>query len=68
MTRATEQALEWLRRRNGDGMFDKNGVVLAAGESAPFMRSTWNKLQALGKIEFYGGKTGKGRLRIKEGQ
>lgn len=68
MTKSATLALDWLRKRNGDGMFDKHGVVLAAGESAPFMRSTWNKLHDLGKIEFYGGKTGRGRLRIKEGQ
>lgn len=46
-------ALKWLRKRNGDGVFDKNQVLLAAGERAPVMRSTWNKLEAAGLVEHY---------------
>lgn len=34
-------------------MFDKNGVVVAAGERAPFTRATWNALRDLGLVEFY---------------
>ncbi len=34
----------WLEFRGGTGVFDKNGVMLAAGDHAPFMRSTWNEL------------------------
>jgi len=68
MTKTQADALKWLKARNGDGILDKHGVVLAAGESAHFMRSTWNGLRDLGKVEFYGGKHGRGRIRIKEGQ
>lgn len=47
-------ALKWLRNRNGDGVFETNNqVVLAAGERAPVMRSTWNKLAGFGLVEFY---------------
>lgn len=64
MTPALKQALKWLSDHGGDGMFDKNGVVLAAGESAPFRRSTWNALARLGNVEFYGGKRGRSRLKV----
>lgn len=65
MTKSQKEALEWLTKRGGDGCFDLNGVALAAGESAPFTRSTWNGLRDLGLIEFYNpaGK-GRGRLRV----
>lgn len=65
MTDAQLRAIKWLRTRNGDGMFDQHGVAMAAGETAPFMRSTWNALRDLGYIEFYNpaGK-GRGRLRL----
>ncbi|RUU29738.1 hypothetical protein [Mesorhizobium sp. M6A.T.Ce.TU.016.01.1.1] len=46
-------ALKWLRNRNGDGVFDRNQVLVAACERAPVMRSTWNKLQAAELVEFY---------------
>ncbi|RUV69654.1 MAG: hypothetical protein EOR26_05085 [Mesorhizobium sp.] len=46
-------ALKWLRNRNGDGVFDRNQVLVAGGERAPVMRSTWNKLQAAELVEFY---------------
>jgi hypothetical protein len=63
------KALKWLQDRGGDACFDKHGVVLAQGETAPFMRSTWNQLRDEGLIEYYGGrahgKTGYGRLRVK---
>jgi hypothetical protein len=60
LTKAQKSALLWLRNRNGDGMFDRNGVLLAAGQSAHVMRSTWNKLREAGLVETYGGK----RLRV----
>lgn len=65
MTTAQEKALDWLRKHNGDGCFDMNGVVLAAGQRGPFQRKTWNALRDLGLIEFYNpaGK-GYGRLRV----
>lgn len=67
MTEAQSQALKWLRDRGGDGMFDKNGVLLAAGETAPHTRSTWNELVKLGLVEIYKPKTrGRGRCRVIE--
>lgn len=53
LTKAQRDALKWLSEHNGDGCFDKNGVLMAAGETAPVMRSTWNKLRDLGAVEFY---------------
>lgn len=68
MTKPQAEALRWLLDRNGDGVFDRDGVLLAAGELAPFMRSTWNVLRDLGLVEFYNptGK-GRGRLRVVKG-
>lgn len=65
MTTAQKAALAWLRNHNGDGCFDVNGVLLAAGELAPVMRSTWNELRDLGFVEFYkpNGR-GRGRCRL----
>lgn len=48
-------ALKWLRARNGDGIFAKDGVLVAAGERAPIMRSTWNRVTAMGMTELYAG-------------
>jgi hypothetical protein len=65
LTQVQQKALKWLTDRNGDGIFDKYGVLLAAGETAPFMRSTWNALRDHGLLEFYNpaGK-GYGRARV----
>ena len=46
-------ALKWLCNRTGDGVFDRNQVLVAGGERAPVMRSTWNKLADAGAVEFY---------------
>jgi hypothetical protein len=64
VTNAQQLAFRWLRERGGDGCFDKHGVVFARGESAPFMRSTWNLLRDIGLVEFYN-PVGKGRGRIR---
>ena len=66
MTDAQKAALKWLREHGGDAAFDKHGVALAMGESAPHTRTTWNALNALGHIEFYNpsGK-GRGRMRVR---
>lgn len=64
LTKPQADALKWLADHNGDGVFDRTGVLLAAGELAPFMRSTWNALAGLGLIEFYK-PTGKGRGRAR---
>ncbi|MBN8292843.1 hypothetical protein JI664_12785 [Rhodobacter sp. NTK016B] len=68
MTKAQQEALKWLTDHGGDAIFDRNGVALAMGESAPFTRSTWNALRDLGHVEFYNpaGK-GRGRLRVSGG-
>lgn len=63
INRSQHDALKWLVAHGGDGMFDRNGVFLAAGESAPVMRATWNKLRGMGLVEFYGNK----RMRLVPG-
>lgn len=63
LTEAQRAALRWLREHNGDGLFDKCGVLVAAGERAPVMRSTWNLLRDARFVEFYcDGK----RLRVRQ--
>lgn len=52
MTDSQKKALKWLRDRGGSGTFDKHGVLIASGEGAPFMRSTWNGLQKIGLLAF----------------
>ncbi|MFG1300360.1 hypothetical protein V5F49_11255 [Xanthobacter sp. V3C-3] len=65
LSKAHRTALDWLHKHNGDGLFDTNGVVLAGGESAPFMRSTWNALRDAGLVEFYKpANKGRGRVRL----
>jgi hypothetical protein len=54
VTSAQKDALEWLRKRGGDGSRQRGNVLLAAGEIAPVMWSTWKKLAELGKVEIYG--------------
>lgn len=65
MTAAQKEALKWLTDRGGDAAFDRNGVALAQGETAPVTRMTWNALAKAGQVEFYNpaGK-GRGRMRI----
>jgi hypothetical protein len=61
------KALTWLQEHNGDGVFDRNGILLAAGELAPHRRQTWNALERAGLVEFYGKHvdgTGRGRCRV----
>lgn len=50
LTEPQRAALKWLRDRGGTGMFGKEGVLLAKGEWAPFMRSTWKVLRDEGFI------------------
>jgi hypothetical protein len=63
-TGAQKSALKWLRARGGDGVFatPDRQVLLAAGERAPVMRSTWTRLIELGLVEGYGSR----RLRVSE--
>lgn len=44
ITEAQRRALRWLHNRGGEGMFNKQQVLLAQGELAGVMRSTWNAL------------------------
>jgi hypothetical protein len=60
VTDSQRSALLWLRNRNGDGMFDRSGVLRAGGQRAGVMRSTWNKLRDAGLVETYNRK----RLRV----
>lgn len=50
MTDAQKAAIRWLFNRGGTGMFNKDGVLLAAGELAGVMRSTWNALRDAGLV------------------
>jgi hypothetical protein len=65
VTKAQTAALKWLREHNGDGCFDRFGVLLAAGETAPATRGTWNALRDAGLVEFYNPTPGKGRGRVR---
>jgi hypothetical protein len=62
LTKSETDALEWLRKHGGDGVFAgrDHQALLARGETGPFMRSTWNALARKGRVEFYGNR----RLRI----
>lgn len=62
-TKAQLAALKWLMNRNADGVFDRNNVLMAGGEKAPIMRSTWNALRDLGYVELY---LNNRRLRVTE--
>jgi hypothetical protein len=62
-TQSQLAALKWLRNRNGDGVFDRTHVLVAACERAPVMRSTWNALAKHELVEFY---LDRRRLRVTE--
>lgn len=62
MTKAQKAALDWLRAHNGTGVFDRNGVLLAGGELAPFTRATWNALRDAGHVWMR--QNGNGRRRL----
>lgn len=65
MTKAQQKAFKWLTDRGGDAAFDKHGVALAMGETAPHDRSTWNALEKMGKVQFYNPhQRGRGRVRV----
>jgi len=56
MTKAQRDALKWLKEHGGDGC--RQGPcrqqVLAQGEIAPFMWSTFTALALLGMVDLYG--------------
>lgn len=62
-TRAQLGHLKWLIAHNGDGVFDRSGVLLAGGERSGAMRSTWNALRSAGLVEEYAGRA---RLRVSD--
>jgi hypothetical protein len=53
ITDAQKSALKWFKNRGGDGMFDKTNCLIARGERAGVMRSTWSILEKAGLIERY---------------
>ncbi len=64
MTSAEREAMKWLSERGGDAVFERSGVALAMGETAPHRRQTWNALAKKGLVEFYN-PSGKGRGRVR---
>lgn len=67
ITEAQNEALRWLANHNGEGTFQRGGhgnTLIAAGEVAPVMRSTWNALRILDLVEFFGGPKGQSRCRL----
>lgn len=55
MTKAHDDAWRWLRQRSGDGALTgpSKQQVLASGQIAPFMWSTWQALCDQGRAEIY---------------
>lgn len=53
ITDAQRAALKWLRNRGGDGVFDRTQCLVARGQRAGVMRSTWSRLEQAGLIERY---------------
>lgn len=65
LTAAQVKALRWLANRGGEGMFNKNNVLLARGELAAVMRTTWNRLCDAGMVIYSANKSYK-RVAITE--
>ncbi len=65
LTESQLEALKWLREHNGDGVFaGRGGVMMAGGETGPYMRSTWNALVSYGLLERYGPKNRRVRMTL----
>lgn len=71
MTKTQQRALDWLRKQGGDGVFDKTRVLVAGGERlssetgpAGFTYTTWLALEKAGHVQFYGGKSGRSRVKV----
>jgi hypothetical protein len=62
MSRARKEALRWLGEHNGDGLVERWGTVVAAGERAPHTRQTWRTLHVAGLVEIYGPRSRRVRL------
>jgi len=54
LTDAQKSALKWLKNRGADGVLDRTNCVIARGERAGVMRSTWTALERDGCVERYG--------------
>ena len=65
MTEAQRKALDWLLAHNGDGK-RIGGAVLAAGEYAKTVPSTWKALEIGGFVETYRDANGHSRVRVSE--
>lgn len=52
LTRAQHEALTWLNDHNGSGVFTNTQQLLAGGKIGPFMRSTWNVMEALSVVTY----------------
>lgn len=50
LSRAEASALLWLRNRGGTGVYDKSRVLLAQGDRAAVMHTTWNHLVDKGLV------------------
>lgn len=65
LTKAQQRAARWLFEHGGDGCFDRHGILLAGGETAPVTRATWNVLRDCRLVETYNpAGAGRGRLRL----
>lgn len=53
ITKAQREALQWLREHNGDGVFMRGNIVMAAGKIGPHKWSTWKALIENGRCEKY---------------
>ena len=54
LTSSLQNAINALASRGGTGVFDRNNVLLCAGERLGFMRSTWSRLKAKGIVTIEG--------------
>jgi type VI protein secretion system component VasF len=67
LTQAQYDALKWLKDRGGDGVFIQFRRVLAQGEVAPHMWSTWKALIKLGFCGEYRQGSGKRIYIVEQG-
>jgi hypothetical protein len=57
---AQRKALRFLNDRNGEGVIDRYGRLMCAGEVGKFMPDTWLRLMTAGLVKA----AGRNRLRI----
>lgn len=56
ITKAQKRAIAWLKERNGTGILDRYGRLVAVGEVATFHPTTWLRLVAAGILWGDGGR------------